>query len=98
MSSSIAFLRGAKAEPFSEPLIELAGNSIAVVLRQVFHALVLGEILADAAVGAAFPRMMGRDCRYAWDGLSNGLDDTAHWPVMPQLIRIGKQEWHFRNR
>ena len=37
---------------------------MAVVLRQVFHALALGEILPDQAVGVlvgpAFPRMMGR--------------------------------------
>ncbi len=34
------------------------------MLRQVFHALALGEILPDQAVGvfvgAAFPRMVGR--------------------------------------
>ncbi len=63
-SSRIAFLRGAKAEPFSRPLIELAGKSIAVVLREPGHALARGEILPDEAVGvcvgAAFPRMMGR--------------------------------------
>ena len=35
----MAFLRGAEAEPFAGPVVELAGNRIAVVLRQVRHAL-----------------------------------------------------------
>ena len=53
------------AEPFAGPLIELAGDRIAVVLRELGHALFLGQVLADQAVGvfvgAAFPDVMG--CR-----------------------------------
>ena len=33
------------------PVVELSCDSIAVVLRQVFHALALGQVLADQAVG-----------------------------------------------
>ncbi len=43
-------LRGAIAEPLARPVVELAGNRIAVVLRQVFHALALGQLLPDQAV------------------------------------------------
>ncbi len=49
-SSRIAFLRGAVAEPFTRPGVELRGDPIAVVLRQVRHALFLEEILLDQAV------------------------------------------------
>ncbi len=52
---------GAVAEPFSGPVVDLCRNAIAVVLRQVFHALALGQVLADQAVGvlvgAALPRV-----------------------------------------
>ena len=50
MPSRIAFLRGAVAEPFSGPVVELSCDSIAVVLREVFHALAVGKILPDQAV------------------------------------------------
>ena len=46
----MAFLRGTVAEPFSGPVVELAGNRIAVVLHQVFHALALGQVLPDQAI------------------------------------------------
>jgi hypothetical protein len=58
---TIAFLRGTIVDPFTRPVVELCREAVAVVLRQVFHAVALGEILPDQAVGvfvgAAFPRM-----------------------------------------
>ena len=47
----MAFLRGAIAEPFARPGVELCRDAIAVMLRQVRHALGLGEVLPDQAVG-----------------------------------------------
>ena len=51
-------------EPFSRPRVELHGDPIAVVLRQVRQALSLGQVLANEPVGVfvgpAFPRMVRR--------------------------------------
>ncbi len=63
-SSFIAFLRGTIAEPRPRPAVEFRRDPIAIVLDEVGHALALGEILAEQAVGvfvgAAFPRMVRR--------------------------------------
>ena len=63
-SPRIAFLRGAVAEPFTRPRVELCRYPIAVVLRQVRHALAPGQLLLDQAVGvlggAALPRVVWR--------------------------------------
>ena len=48
----MAFLRGAIAEPFTRPGVELAGNRIAVVLREPGHALALGQVLANEPEGS----------------------------------------------
>src|SRR6266511_1606666 len=64
VSSGIAFLRGSKAEPLPRPAVQFRSDPIAIVLGEVGHALALGEILAEQAigvfVGAAFPRMVRR--------------------------------------
>ena len=43
----MAFLWGAVAEPFPRPCVEFRGDPIAVVLREVFHALAPREMLPD---------------------------------------------------
>ena len=48
----IAFLQGAIAEPFTRPRVELRRYPIAVVLRRAFHALALGEMLANEPEGS----------------------------------------------
>ena len=47
----MAFLRGAIAEPFVGPVVELRRDPSAVVLRQVRHALFLGQVLANEPEG-----------------------------------------------
>ena len=87
----MAFLRGVITEPFARPGVELCGDAIAVVLRQGFRALALGEVLADQTVGvlvgAVFPRMMGRG--EVEPGADRSLDggvavDRLHVEGVPQ--------------
>jgi len=91
VSSSIAFLRGTVAEPFAGPVVELCRNAIAVVLRQVFHVLALGQVLADQAVGVfvgpAFPRRMGR--REIKPGVGRLLDRRVAMELRPVVRRDG---------
>ncbi len=46
----MAFLRGAIAELFTGPVVELRRDPSAVVLRQVRHGPFLGQVLPDQAV------------------------------------------------
>ena len=48
----MTFLRGAIAEPVAGPGVELRGDPIAVVLREVRHALFLGQVLANEPEGS----------------------------------------------
>ncbi len=67
------------------------------MLRQVFHALALGQVLADQAVGvfvrAAFPGVVGR--REIKPGVGRAFDDrvlvspTSPHPEMTPLIWDG---------
>ncbi len=81
----MAFLRGTVAKPFAGPVVELCRNAIAVVLRQVFHALALGQVLPDQAVGvfvgAAFPGMVRRGEVEA--GLGRMLDHRVAMELRP---------------
>jgi len=62
VSFRIAFLRGSVAEPLAWPAVQLARNPIAVVLREAGHALTLGQVLSNQAVGVfvgpALPSVM----------------------------------------
>ena len=55
----IAFLGGSEAQAFSGSLIELLCDGVALVLREVCHALSFGDVLSYQAVGvfvgSAFP-------------------------------------------
>ena len=51
VSSRIAFLRSPIAEPLPWPAVEFRSDPIAIVLREVSHALALGQILAHEAIG-----------------------------------------------
>ncbi len=51
VSSRIAFLRSPKAHPLPRPAVEFRRDPIAIVLGEVGHALALGEILAEQAIG-----------------------------------------------
>src|SRR6266851_2491407 len=64
VSSRITFLRSPIAQPLPRPAVEFRSDPIAIGLGEVGHALALGEILAEQAigvfVGAAFPSMVWR--------------------------------------
>ena len=62
----IAFLRGAVAEPFTRPVVELCRNAITVVLREVLHAWPLGRYWRiRPLVFSLVPRS------HAWWGVAN---------------------------
>ncbi len=56
----MAFLRGAVAEPFAGPVVELLGDPIAVGLREPGHALFLGEVLANEPEGSRWVVSLAR--------------------------------------
>ncbi len=76
-------------EPFSRPCVEFRGDAIAVVLRQVVHALALGKVLADQAVGVlvgpAFPRAVAR--REIKPGVGRAFDGGVAVELRPVVRR-----------
>ena len=46
-----ALLRGFEAEPFAGPVVKLASDGVAALLRELGHAGAFGDVLTDQAVG-----------------------------------------------
>src|SRR3989442_1459185 len=92
--SRIAFLRRAIAEPLPWPAVQFRSNPIAIVLGEVGHALALGEILAEQAVGVLvrppFPRVVrGREVEAGGGGL---LECDVLVKLGPVVDRDGPHE------